>query len=344
MSLQAIFQNINAKHAKEATKERIKEVSWKNKTMYKVEDEELYDAIFRKILFWWGLGNNKLAKFPSPLPVSMSFEEIQDIRASWEDWWMSEKTNGEHYILYFGHVLGQPVQAILQRNLDIHLVTFEVPHALFSGTLLEGEWIKDKFLVFDVISSCGYVTRYLRFTDRLKIMHNLIPLVRPVDSSPFQLQAKVFVPISSFRKYLENWSKVGHSSDGFIFIYSPYCLLPKSHSKLLKWKPPHLLTVDFYLEENGDQVDFLVFHKNAPHVFTSQPSFGDGKSDGGIWECRFDSSKSLWIPLHQRTDKTFPNSLYVANKTWQHIMDNVSLSVLCDYWFPNDPSPSITFT
>lgn len=302
--------------------------------MYKVIDDELKDEIYSSILRWWGL-SHRFAKFPSPLPVSMSFEELQSIGREMKEWFVSQKTDGQHYIYYIGKAGGKEIQAIMDRQLTIHVVSFQLikGKGYHMGTVMEGEWMEDEFYVFDLIASAGRTTRYLRFTDRQKILHQIIPCIEEVSGSPFRLVAKRFFPVSHLPIYLKEWK--AEKSDGLIFVYNKHPLIPKSHSKLLKWKPAHFLTVDFYLARQDKLVQFMVVEDDKPVIFAEEPhSLLKLKEEDyeSIWECKY---ANHWVPIRQRKDKTFPNSKYVAQKTWAHILDNVSLPIVCDYLFPN---------
>jgi len=268
------------------------------------------------------------------------------VKQNWTEYFVTEKTDGVRHLIYFGKVLGQQVQALIHRNLKVSLVKFEVPQSIYKGTVLDGEWIGDKFLVFDIVSSFGLVSRYLPFTDRLKIIKKMIPFLSQTQYSPFTFQAKRFVPIQQLPTYVERWCSLGHSSDGFIFVYNSQCLMDTTDPTLLKWKPPELQTIDFYLKV-GEDVQFYVYNDKSAYLFTTQPlntipTKLDASKMNGIWECKY--IHPYWIPVKSRADKTFPNSLYVAKKTWQHILDNITIATMWDYWFPNQSVPTLKFS
>lgn len=65
---------------------------------------------------------------------------------------------------------------------------------------------------------------------------------------PFGIRCKEFRDLSKIQEVFDLMSKLPHENDGLILgpVHQPY--KAGRDQRLLKWKPPHLNTVDFKLE------------------------------------------------------------------------------------------------
>jgi mRNA guanylyltransferase len=169
----------------------------------------------------------------------------------------------------------------------------------------------------------------------------------------FYIIGKEMLKSYGFPAVLNNIPKLLHDNDGLIFtpVNEPYLFYTRS--KILKWKPPHLNTMDFLIkkadtpglfslhcEVSGFQMEFIDRKKHGNTLilydyYFSDQSDEENKLDGEIGEFSYDFDKETldvndlviktggWVLHRIRTDKDSPNNVKIILTTLNSLADLV---------------------
>ena len=190
------------------------------------------------------------------------------------------------------------------------------------NTILDGELVEingvRNYLVFDILTYKGKDVRSLSFVERLKILKSI--------SLPQGVQLKEFYFGGNFYDNVEKLffaiAKKKYGNDGIIVN-----LIDDDYTKTVyKWKPPHLLTIDFNVEKlNGDTYKISVIDRKLEQFkgTVNNPFSGVIKTEmplntGQIVEMNWDGS--TFVPLRIRHDRDIPNAKITAINIWKDIM------------------------
>jgi hypothetical protein len=131
---------------------------------------------------------------------------------------------------------------------------------------------------------------------------------------------KEFVPLSN--EGIQTMLQRG--GDGLILADKTRPVTFGSDPGLLKWKAPHLSTVDLLVDRRrcGAHFSKLARLRTSDGKATSIPDVRVEDVPGqlpAIWEFGFVDGG--WRPLHRRDDKHRANSEFVVNQTMQNVVD-----------------------
>ena len=180
-----------------------------------INDEDLIEEVKKELGVCWPKYKKRIQKglkFPSPQPVSISLEELLQIKKDINKYWISPKAHGEHFLCFFVTLKTSKwiptdktsnsnitsniskyepeklqFQFLIGRNYKMYLLDFQAKSNVYDNTLFAGELIKIKnqkgqeeltYLIFDIYSCCGYTTIYNTFKQRLEICKHVLPLIR----------------------------------------------------------------------------------------------------------------------------------------------------------------------
>ena len=142
-----------------------------------------------------------------------------------------------------------------------------------AATLLDGELVQDKnpdgsagplyFLIYDIIALQGKSVMSLPLSKRLHLVHSKVIEPRRLfkhaaqwgglfQHDKFELRLKNMYRAESIRHVIHRvLPNLPHEQDGLIFtpVDKPY--IPGTDEGLIKWKPPHLNSVDFSLKRTA---------------------------------------------------------------------------------------------
>lgn len=192
---------------------------------------------------------------------------------------------------------------------------------LANNTILDAEYMKEQsvYVVFDILVYNTKDVRVLTFTERRKILESLKL------SNILKLCQLHF----SFHDLWEIISQPTQNIDGIIFVpkYESY-----KNSCTFKYKPSHLLTIDFAIE-NGNQLfidspdGFVLFKGDIDMPYDSTKPF---KCDFeyqpfDIIEFQFDTVNQQFVALRKRVDKVKPNYITVALDIWKDIHNEIDI-------------------
>ncbi|XP_078047314.1 mRNA-capping enzyme-like [Augochlora pura] len=321
-----------------------------------IMDERKYSVVQRRvqqICSWESTG------FPGSQPVSMDEDNIRLLHE--RPYMVSWKADGTRYMM------------LIQENGEIYFIdrdnsVFQVsglsfPHLTdvrrnLKDTLLDGEMVIDKevngtqiprYLVYDVIMYDGrdvsqlpyHPDRYYKIEkDIMGGRHKAMREGRlQKETEPFAVRLKSFWDVKVASRLLcEQFAKqLGHEPDGLIFQPSkePYC--PGVSSKVLKWKPLSLNSVDFRLKIITESGVGIVPTK-VGHLYVGGWNVPFGKMkvtkeiknlDNAIIECKIE--KGQWVFMRERTDKSFPNSKNTAELVFKSINKPITEERLLNY-------------
>lgn len=321
-----------------------------------VRDEALKQRIYRHcctMLEYPCRGSG--VSFPGAQPVSMDLSNIQLLAA--HRYKVSWKADGCRYMLY---IEDEDNIFFLERNLQlwrVHGLKFpriEDLNMHLTDTLLDGEMVTDdyngkkipKYLIYDVISLNGNIVAKQNFEKRLaKIMGVIVEARRrakqaniiPRDGEPFKVGEKGFYELHFSKK---TWDlKVTHEKDGLIFQPVDEFYTGGTCPGILKWKPPHLNSIDFKLivreeRQNGCLPETFAFL----HVSNRADPIEKFRLDGERASYRQYHNKVVemvhqgkWIVIRERADKPHANSFETAAATFKTIKHPVTEQYLFDY-------------
>lgn len=327
-----------------------------------VHNQSLREKIYKHC---WELCGNEPSRnlsFPGGHPVSMDrtnldFLRLRPYRVSW-------KADGCRYMMY---VQDADNVFFLARSLMLYKVDGKLAFPKITNlnenitdTLLDGEMVLDnengnkvpRYLIYDIISLNGNNDiRCKDFDYRCKIIRDVVVAARfkakskniiPATGEPFKIFDKGFYGLEHTKKTLD--LKVLHEKDGLIFQPADLPYTSGTCLEILKWKPPHLNSIDFKLsiqEERKtgclpEKVAFL-YVSNKPEPFSK---FRVGRGDSGygqynnkIVECVVaeNNGRRIWKILKERVDKLHPNSYETARATLESINNPVTEDDLLNF-------------
>ena len=315
------------------------------------------------------VGTN-LRGFPGAQPVSMTRSNIQLLSVM--KYMVSWKADGTRYMLL---IEDREKMYFIDRDnsvFQIHGLTFPSPSNYrddhITDTLCDGEMVLDadpnrpgslipRFLIYDIIVISGkemirnkdFETRFKAIKEQVIVGRDraIVDKVLNRGSEPFGVRRKDFFDLSVTEKVMN--MKTGHDHDGLIFQPVPEPYTGGTCPKILKWKPPHLNSVDFKCriekinaagclpETNammyvlGDRPNSLVLYGKTKLTKSKLNTYRD--YDGKIVECTHSlthTGEDQWDVMRIRTDKSHPNSYRTAVAVCDSIKHPVTKDFVLD--------------
>lgn len=311
----------------------------------KEQEQVLFD-----LLSLLEIPNDKFNFFIFPQVVDLTMEDLISGKLvnNQVGYTVSFKADGYHKILFSS---SSGIWLILPGNDTIPSKFQKVLDGNFPVAILEGESIlKDtKFLVFDTMYYGHKITRH-NYITRLKIAQDAISVLKQSCKGKFKIEKKDTIIINTKkindRIAMENFFTrinsliydihINYDTDGFVFtpINVPYNnLSDKFTPKVLKWKPPENLTIDFTF--------------NDYKLYTSRDEFNPPGFNPSI-NVNWDSIYSQNLPLgavvelspvltnnvivltftRYRFEKSKGNNPFVARNLWKMIQNPITLEML----------------
>jgi hypothetical protein len=229
-------------------------------------------------------------------------------------------------------------------NIKMEFKQFLLPKNsnLFENTLLDGEYKANKFFAFDILFYKGQDLRTKTLAERLEFLNNVINGIKSkkVILKEYLLPGKKGEICNNFFNLITKYSKEMETGevDGIIFTpNSPYTASP-----VLKWKPLHLLSIDFKIKKitlDSSKVELLLLTQNGS-VFKPYGKYRDsGKvvldpieakkyAEGDVVEFIFEKGK--FVPIRVRKDKTKSNHISVILDNFKTIQNPPTMKkILC---------------
>ena len=181
-------------------------------------------------------------EFPQPIAQPGHPETGQPGRA--RDW-VAEKNDGERVNLLFGRTedTDEEYCFLVRRNRTmVQVNATAAPEGTYDGTLLDGEWMGDRILVFDAVVVAGYSKRKKPFSARLAAARDFL---RSISIQGISVSAKTFVPVREIARLVKD-IKAGTKGkcDGLVFMPEKDWVATGRAQNIFKWKPVNLNTID----------------------------------------------------------------------------------------------------
>jgi hypothetical protein len=206
------------------------------------------------------------------------------------------------------------------------------------GTLVDCEFYKKEFHVFDILFYKFQDLRFKEFKERLDILYS-ITLPRLAFSLSFVVKRFEISDGDSFytktQKIFEKIERNNLVTDGIIY----QSLGPYKNTKTRKWKSMELMTIDFFLQKVEDERDmywllvksdkengsvYTGFLGTKKHPFDGkiiipEGRFQDEDVDRKVVECKWNYQQNIFEIIKFRFDKPC-NSFKVAVDVWKDIV------------------------
>ena len=271
----------------------------------------------------WGTLRNGRAPpiFPGPQPTSIARRHLPLLKQN--QYFVCEKTDGTRYGLICFMFEGKKMCMLVNRALDMYLLSLNMPRTAYKGTFLDGELVRLKdgtwnFVVYDGVIISGEQIGGLILEDRLGICNKFATGILRTTKDPVKhVYVKRFWNLDSLDDLLSH--EFPYETDGLVFTPNQEPLRVGTHDTLFKWKPRDMNTVDFqvkgkrlFVQEKGS----LVYECDIDQDFP----------DDTIVECKYISHLRKWEPIGIRTDKHHPNNRRTFYKTLENIREDIKVT------------------
>ena len=216
------------------------------------------------------------------------------------------------------------------------------------------------YVIFDVLMAKGQDIRNNTHTYRINTINDIIVSINETfkaasSSKILKIDIKQFSNFETPRNlweiytYLEQYKpELSYKEDGYIIMSNnmPY---NSQHDKLkpnervltkyedvCKWKPEHLLTIDFEIVRGDSNNYYYLFNYSVEARIQTKIRWEKGEyttdvpvefrnlPEGTILEHKYDK---VWIPIRIRNDKKYPNGRLEALSIWNRIVDPIPLNL-----------------
>jgi len=313
------------------------------------------DTIIEKYNDLFNVQSNKLYNV-YPKPVDLTWDNWDDMYGEIK-YNVTEKSDGVRSFLF----IVQEGVFLLQPPFNInHLGEHTDKTRLFIGSLFDCELIehdnnRKQILIFDTLFYKMNDLRFMAFYPRIIRATELTDPAPSTDPGNFnQLSSYEFSPeitisvkpfyfftkadelFDAVNTLVDQGIKTPWKKDGFIFtpVNEKY-----STTGIYKYKPVHLLTIDFIIKNGIPQVYkgrgadgkpvMVEFSGTNKYPYNSRGITFRGKlvNSNVVWECLFDFQLGDFVTVRQRPDRTIPNKEEVAMAVWANIMDPIGPSI-----------------
>jgi hypothetical protein len=247
--------------------------------------------------------------FPGPQPISIERKHFRALKS--QPYFVCEKTDGvRHMLVCFETSDKKKICALVDRAFHVTFTTLTVPR----DTVLDGELMDGVFYVYDAVRVKGEDLRKKTLTERL-VQAKVV--VKSILKQPkLQVKVKEMFPLNEVSKI-----QLGEKTDGLIFTPVEEPVRIGTHETLFKWKPRHLITIDF-LVMNGK--DLCIQERGAMRKEAELSMKTRPYAPGTILEC--DYNELGWTPVKERPDKTHPNNRRTYDRTIVNLRENIKLA------------------
>jgi hypothetical protein len=249
-------------------------------------------------------------QYPFNNPITLTTKNLSPTAS----YYITKKLDGERRLL----ILSQDGCYTLSTKMKKE--PLKIKYKGENNIVLDAEFYKSKYYIFDCLYDNKDIRKY-PFIKRKTIFNNIVRQlgVKSIVVKSFKL-IKGSEMCSSIKNYTFSLGKL----DGVI-------LTPPGdyYSKVLKYKPPHMLSIDFKIRHTPSQeVALIVDKKEKETIFQlikSTARLGKIK-EGAIVEFRYDHAKNSWVFMRERPDKTKSNAWLTVSSNHKEIMNP---SVVC---------------
>lgn len=273
-------------------------------------------------------------RFPGPDPIPIMRRNIRNLHSG-PGYLISDKTDGTRCLLFALVLHMRHLIVLLDRKMRVYnIAPLEMPSAVYEGTILDGELVREKttgrlqYLIFDVVTVCGTsLIREPHVLERLRVGYDAL-LMQPHpenDSFILEMRWKHLIPIQHTMDVMQHMqaAAIHYEVDGAILTPQVFEIKPGSKTGIYKFKTGQDNTVDFLLRGR----DLLVSaDRGRQDVKVGELAGLCDAKDGDIVECKL--VKTGWELFRVRQDKARPNSHETYIKTLDVIKENLALQDL----------------
>lgn len=245
-------------------------------------------------------------------PITLTSKNLQ----SDKDYYLTEKLDGERRFLVLSPNNCYTISTKMQKE------PLKINYELSDTIVLDTEYYNNKYYTFD----CIYYNKDIRkypFIFRKSIFEKAI-----ININSKIIVSKIFSKIKGgtlcfhVNQYFSKF-KIG-KLDGLIL--TP---IGNYYSNILKYKPPHTLSIDFKIKHLSERkVVLIIDNKDTEKVFQIIKSTAKLRKikDNTIVEFGYDKDKNKWVFFRERLDKTRSNSYKTVMSNYKEMVNS---SILC---------------
>lgn len=193
-----------------------------------------------------------------------------------------------------------------------------------SAYIIEGEFLpkQRKYIAFDILVYQNKIITMLSFMERYKLLNTI-----QWPKSFIDIQIKKIWHPDQIDDFMCEYNKSTIACDGIIF----HPIQDYGNGLIWKWKPKHLLTIDFVVFKENDKYIPHVLGKDKYIRYGDREVIGflEKEFDGEIVECKW--SNTHWTPIRIRSDKLYPNSPKVANINMNMINNPIEIEDIVNF-------------
>ena len=273
-------------------------------------------------------------RFPGPNPVSIEKATLGALAAA--PYFACEKTDGVRYALACCAVPvdGKPenVCALVDRKMGVFLLPLRhVPTAMFQGSLLDGELVRNKatgrweYVVFDAVCVSSVPVLNDDLPTRMDAVHHVLRVYVEDPDDPVAVRAKTFFACSRFDEFRESLPRIReqYDVDGVVLTPARDPIVYGRHTTLFKLKFDARHTVDFYVGADGISL-FVYAGRGSAKDYAQVARSSRRLLPRTVVECSR-GQDGTWDLVMERTDKAGCNDLLTYQKTLVNMEENLGL-------------------
>jgi ubiquitin C-terminal hydrolase len=251
------------------------------------------------------------------------------------DYTITNKLDGERFYIFF---CADGLYAINKRKVR------KISNDVFSSvTVLDTEYFNNIYYIFDCLIYKGdSLIHKSELYDRIKegkFFENFMPKLFKVKE--FKRAGKEKNSLEYYAKKLLNQDR--ENNDGLIFTPSDFLT---DMSPIYKWKYPSKMSIDFMIHKIYENNGITTYHlyvkgeggKLYPYIIDGLKEAifqtKEKLKDSGIYEFTYDKENDKFNVLRERTDKTDPNYITVADNVWEDMKNPFTEEELIKLLYP----------
>jgi hypothetical protein len=239
--------------------------------------------------------------FNNPITLQKSFLKENQV-------YITSKLDGRRYLVYI-----HPENSYLI-DTSLYKTPLDIKFDKYIKCVLDVEFFKNKYYVFDILSHNNKDTRYMSFEKRYSILKDIIVKL------PKKFILKEFKKINTENicDYVRTLKFKLGVSDGIIINGDG-----NYYSKIFKYKPPETLSIDFRIKKVTGNIFQLYIDgskgkiKFAETIVTPY-QYKKYKNDTVV---EFGYFKDKFIPFRERPDKLKSNGLITVKSNYKEILN-----------------------
>ena len=269
--------------------------------------------------------------FPGPQPISIERKHIPGLSRA--RYFACEKTDGTRMAIVCKLIGKKKYTVVVNRAMEMRSVKFYMSSKSYGGTILDGEFVGDKFMIYDAVMVSGMSVKHMNLDYRLGYVEPFIKAIMKMPSDPFVIKLKTFYPSTDMNDLIRRVKNndFPYENDGLVFTPVDEPVKMGTHESMFKWKPKDKNTIDYLVKPRKGGDLGLYIQERGEHIFstmiTPSPEWVGRLQPGTIVECRYlsDSWPRRWEPVNIRVDKTHPNNRRTLHRTMVNIEEDIKI-------------------